>query len=251
MEEDRSGLRPCQPMRSIWSCTHKGKVSEHRKQWHPGWTRKTCYSKRTSHTEKDCVWPHSQMPRNWSHGGSGRVQWCLGLGDREGTTVKTLVSVYRDSYRQVWELVWGFTAVNVHHTAQNISKELTEDSECSHHSDARLWLFGYCNVHIYRNTSLFTLNWCARTCQKHIETWEECLLIMYEALGSTASIRINSVVVYNSSPSRGFLSCRSSFIAWQVWGHLGKDTWDTVSKAWRKKVILNKRNVLLGGSTLL
>lgn len=41
--------------------------------------------------------------------------------------MKTLVGGYRDSYRQVKRTrLWGFTAVNVHHTAQNISKELTQ-----------------------------------------------------------------------------------------------------------------------------
>lgn len=41
--------------------------------------------------------------------------------------MKTLVGGHRDSCRQVRRTrLWGFTAVNVHHTAQNISKELTE-----------------------------------------------------------------------------------------------------------------------------
>lgn len=127
----------------------------------------------TNQPHRETVWPHSRMPRSWSHGGSRRVYWCLGLGDREGTTVKTLVGGYRDSYRQVKRTrLWGFTAVNVHHTAQNISKERTQKilNVLATVTPGRCYLvIAMCT---YIKTPHYLLSWWAQTCQKRTGTWE-------------------------------------------------------------------------------
>lgn len=127
MEEDGSGLRFCQPMMGIWRCTHKGKSIRAKETMESRLnTEDMLLETNQPHRERLCMTPLTNAKKliSWREWESAPTP---GVGGQR-----------RDDSENTgqwlpWQLqagkrtrLWGFTAVNAHHTTQNISKELTQ-----------------------------------------------------------------------------------------------------------------------------